>query len=201
MSFPNICFSLEKISVLLKKIAQTIFGPVLGSSLYFYDYSSDIWNIITYFRNCHINFGMFSIIIMVSSYLSTVTYLRFRLKKTLFSALSYPYEHSTTTFKQIMGCFSAIFKGKELPEESDNDKIYAHHVTFMEAITESIMQLCLSCLVLREYGLSNVATERFGQVSGLFTSLLSICLAFAKVRQYQLLIRYHVSIFNLSNLS
>ena len=170
--------------MLLRKIAQTIFGPVLGYGLYYYDLGSDIWNTVTYFRNCHSHFGMFSIIIMVTSYFSTVTYLRLRMKKKISSALFYPFEHSTNILKQVKFSFSAIFKGKKLPDESDDEKIYAHHVTFMEAITESILQLCLSCLVLREYGLSNVTTERFGQVSGLFSSLLSICLAFAKVSCY-----------------
>ena len=47
-------------------------------------------------------------------------------------------------------------------------------------MTESLMQLCLNCLILREFGVSPNGFEASNQISGLCSSLISIILLFAK---------------------
>ena len=51
----------------------------------------------------------------------------------------------------------------------------------MEAITESISQLCISCIILRIYGVSTFTFTKFFQFFSLITSLLSLCVAFGTV--------------------
>ena len=51
-------------------------------------------------------------------------------------------------------CFLAIVKGQEVPEESEAMKLYAHHLAFNEATSESTFQLCLNCMNMREFGIS-----------------------------------------------
>ena len=87
----------------------------------------------------------------------------------------------------------AIWSGEELPEEDEKDKLYGHCIIFFEAMTESMMQLCLNVLVLREFGLSQNDFEAFNQISGLFSSLISIILLFAKVRTKHNQIFYYSS--------
>ena len=63
--------------------------------------------------------------------------------------------------------------------ESEEHKIFSHQIAFMEALSESIPQLCLSCLVIREFGLN--PSSAFRQLSSLLSSLTSTLLAFSKV--------------------
>ena len=53
---------------------------------------------------------------------------------------------------------------------------------FFETMTESLMQLSLNSVIIREFGLSPNVYERSNQISGLVSSLISIVLLFAKVR-------------------
>jgi hypothetical protein len=76
----------------------------------------------------------------------------------------------------------AIWQGCNLPEEPAEEKIHTHSVMFIEAISESLPQLSLSCLLIREFGLSSNSYEKFNQISGLCSSLMSLILLFAKVR-------------------
>ena len=78
-------------------------------------------------------------------------------------------------------CFLAIVKGQEVPEESEAMKLYAHHLAFNEATSESTFQLCLNCMNMREFGISTDPFTRFIQISSLITSILTISLEFAKV--------------------
>ena len=94
----------------------------------------------------------------------------------------FPYHHGKNLFKQMKANTIAIWRGEELPEQNEKDKLYGHCIIFFETMTESLMQLCLNTLVLREFGLSPNRFEAFNQLSGLFSSLLSIILLFAKVR-------------------
>ena len=209
------------------RIRKTIFGPVLGYILYYFDLITDFWNMGTKFKNCHPNYGALSIMIIISSYLSTVLYLyksgigikesgdllnwvfspiqcskslwrklkricsgekaeetkeekKYGFKKLehqkLLLAFMYPFQHSKNLWEQL----KRIWKDEE-PEETEEEKIYGHCISFFEATTESLLQLCLTCIILREYGLSNNAFDKFMQVLGLFTSFFSICFAFAKV--------------------
>ena len=71
--------------------------------------------------------------------------------------------------------------GDELPEEPDTTKTFAYEIVFLETMSESVLQLCLSCLVIRQFGLSIDSNERFIQITGLFSSLMSICISFGQV--------------------
>ena len=55
------------------------------------------------------------------------------------------------------------------------------NVTFFEAISESITQLTLSCIILRQFGLSHDPFSEFVQFFTLGTSFLSLCVAFVTV--------------------
>ena len=94
----------------------------------------------------------------------------------------YPYYHGRNLFIQMKANTIAIWRGEELPQELEKDKLYGHRIIFFETMTESLMQLCLNTLVLRKFGLSPKPREAFNQISGFFSSLLSIILLFAKVR-------------------
>ena len=94
----------------------------------------------------------------------------------------FPYHHGKNLFDQMKANTIAIWRGEELPEQNEKDKSYGHCIIYFETMTESLMQLCLNTLVLREFGLSPNRFEASNQLSGLFSSLLSIILLFAKVR-------------------
>ena len=95
----------------------------------------------------------------------------------------YPYYHGRNLFNQMKANTIAIWKGEELPEEEEKEKSYGHCIIFFETMTESLMQLCLNALILREFGLSPNDYEASNQLSGLFSSLISVILLFAKVRK------------------
>ena len=94
----------------------------------------------------------------------------------------FPYYHGRNLFNQMKANTISIWRGEELPEEPQQDKLYGHCIMFFETMTESLMQLCLNTLVLREFGISPNRFEASNQVSGFFSSLISIILLFAKVR-------------------
>ena len=94
----------------------------------------------------------------------------------------FPYHHGRNLFNQMKANTIAIWRGEELPEQNEKERLYGHCIIFFETMTESLMQLCLNTLVLREFGLSPNRFEASNQLSGLFSSLLSIILLFAKVR-------------------
>ena len=104
------------------------------------------------------------------------------LQETWRKSLMFPYHHGRNLFHQMRANTIAIWKSEELPEQPENDKLYGHCIIFFETMTESLMQLCLSTLVLREFGLSPNRFEASNQISGLLSSLISIILLFAKVR-------------------
>ena len=94
----------------------------------------------------------------------------------------YPYYHGRHLFNQMKANTLAIWSGEELPEEPEKDKLYGHCIIFFKTMTESLMQLCLNSVIIREFGLSPNGYERSNQISGLFSSLISVILLFAKVR-------------------
>jgi hypothetical protein len=122
-----------------------------------------------------------SVAILASSYLCTATYLKLHFKESWGTALSYPYYHGRNLFRHFKRSAVAIWRNEELPEETEREQRYAHSVKFFETVTESVLQLCLSCLILREFGLSSAGFQAFNQLSGIFSSLVSIVLLFAKV--------------------
>ena len=165
------------------QILKTIFGPMLSHVMYYYDIFSDVYNTIISFQNCQPEFGAISLVIIVTSYLTTVVCLKYTRKETLISSLCYPFKLSKHTLKRIKNNFMAIYRMEELPEESKEEMIFGHQVVFLEALSESILQICMSCIKLRRYGISTDYFEAFMQMSGLLTSIISICLAFSKVRK------------------
>ena len=165
-----------------KNIFITALGPVLDYGLYYYDIYSDSKFASTMKENCHEKFFATSMSIVVTSYLLTVGYLRYHLNESWKRAFVFPYLHGRNLFNHVKRNIQAICKGQELPEEPEEEKRYAHCISFFEATTESVLQLSISCLVLREFGLSPDDYDRFNQLSGLCSSLLSIVLLFAKVR-------------------
>ena len=173
---------MKHIGQTLRKIVQTICGPIFAYVLYYYDILSDFINTITLFNNCQPLFASISLMIIFTSYLTTVLYLKYMVKETLYSSLSYPLRHGRNIFNIVkQNCF-AIYKNKDLPKESEADKSFSHHIVFIEATSESVLQVCMSCIILRQFGISTKPFESFMQLSGLITSLVSICLAFSKVR-------------------
>ena len=119
--------------------------------------------------------------ILASSYICTAAYLKYHFKEAWGTALLYPFYHGRNLFRHFKRSALAIWRGEDLPEEPDREKQYAHGVKFFEAATESVLQLCLGSLILREFGLSNAGYEAFNQLSGIFSSLVSIVMLFAKV--------------------
>ena len=75
----------------------------------------------------------------------------------------------------------ALIQNKTLPEETNEFKKFSHKVAFTECSTESTFQLCLSLAIYREFGISEDYYSRTIQLSSLATSLISVCLEFAKV--------------------
>ena len=164
------------------RIGKTLFIPLLIYCLYYYDLLTDFVNTITLFQNCHKYLGLASMSIMLSSYTTTVLYLIFQMEEKIPVAFLYPFHHSRNLMKIMKRRFLAVIRGEEVPLDIPEERIFMHNISFIEATSESVLQLCLTCLILREFGTSTDTFEKFMQLSGLLTSLLSIVLAFAKVR-------------------
>ena len=165
------------------KASKQISGPIISYALYNYDIFSDVSNAIISFQNCQPKFGAISLIIIMTSYFTTAACLKYTRNDTLISSLCYPFQHSKNTLTLIKNSFVAIYRKEKLPEESTEDKIFGHQIVFLEALSESILQICISCIKLRQYGISTNYFEAFMQMSGLLTSIISTCLAFSKVRK------------------
>ena len=165
------------------KTILTIIGPFCSLVvLYYGDLLSDIINMITLYQNCHYKYFVLSITILVVSYFTTALYLKFNLNESWRRAVFYHGIHVKYYILQIHRNYKAIWRqGEQLPEELEEEKNYAHNISFVEVTSESIPQLCLQIVVLREFGISTDAREGFFQVTGLVTSLVSFCLLFAKV--------------------
>ena len=92
------------------KIVALIFGPILKSSIYYFDLFTDYLNTYNQFNNCHFYFGAASLGILISSYFTTVTYLKFRMDENLYSALCYPILHSIQQIKHMKTSFFHSFR-------------------------------------------------------------------------------------------
>ena len=163
------------------KILMSFLGPIKTSGLYYYDIYTDFYLMQTLFNNCHNQYGYISLIILITSYITTVLFLIFKGNQNPIVALCFPIYHVANIFDQIKNNNIAIMNGDELPEEPDTTKTFAYQIVFLETMSESVLQLCLSCLVIRQFGLSIDSNERFIQITGLFSSLMSICISFGQV--------------------
>ena len=136
--------------------------------LYFADYTSDILLAVDLNSNCHFKYMYASITIMISSYLTTVTYLiRRKLASGWINAAMYPYFHLRNLVRNITG--------NENPNEEVFNSVYGHHIKFIESTSESAMQLFLSCLVLREFGIESKI-----RILSPILSIISLYVSFAK---------------------
>ena len=163
------------------KIVMSFLGPIKTSGLYYYDIYTDFYLMQTLFNNCHDHYAYISLVIIITSYITTVLFLIFKGNQKPIIALCFPIYHIANIFDQIKNNNIAILNGDELPEEPNATKTFAYQIVFLETTSESVLQLCLSCLVIRQFGLSIDSTERFIQVTGLVSSLLSICISFGQV--------------------
>ena len=66
----------------LYQLCLIIIGPIRLLSLYHWDVFTDIYNIIfNFYLYCHYNYGHASVSIMVTSYITTLTSIRFQMKE------------------------------------------------------------------------------------------------------------------------
>ena len=85
----------------------------------------------------------------------------------------------------LLAGMKAFRRREPFPDEGRLVAIFQHHVTFTEVLSESMPQIALHCLVISEFGLDLANPWAvFSQLSSLGTSILSLCLAFAKVISY-----------------
>ena len=166
------------------QILLTFLGPIKAYGFYHKDIISDTIHTITLFLNCHWKYGIASIAIVLTSYFSTVLHLILFMNEKPLTASTYPYRHAKNLLCYIKRCWNAIRNGKVLPEESKEKKVFAHHVSFNEAMSESVFQLCLSTIIMREFGISSDSTTKWIQLYSIFTSLLSITFEFSTVRPW-----------------
>ena len=74
-------------------IGKALFIPLLTYGLYNFDLLTDLLNTVTLFQNCHTYLGLISMSIMLSSYITTVLYLKFEMEEKMSVALLYPFQH------------------------------------------------------------------------------------------------------------
>ena len=119
---------------------------------------------------------------MILSYVTTVLYLAFQMNEKICIAIIYPFKHGKNLRKIIKRKSLAVIRGEEVSEPTHKEKVFMHNLSFIEASSESVLQLCLNCVIFREFGTSTDPFQKFIQLSGLVTSLISVVLAFAQVR-------------------
>ena len=164
------------------KIALTLIGPFKSPLLYYWDIISDVVEMVRLNENCHYKYFYASVIFLTLNYFTTVILLVLHMKQNFIRALFYPFYYTRNFITQIWKDGKAIWSGETLKSELDDTKIFNHYIQYLEITSESLPQLCLSCIILREYGFSSDRRSyRFWQVSSISSSLISICSLFAKV--------------------
>ena len=122
-----------------------------------------------------------SLSIICLSYATTSVFVKFKFNLEFKKSLCYPLKHSKNLLDHLKDSIISIWKCEPFPDESEESKVFGHHIAFLEAMSESLPQLCLQLIVLREFGVSKEPFQSFTQSSCLFSSLISICLLFSKV--------------------
>ena len=79
---------------IIGQIATVLFDPISIFGLYHFDLITDIYFTIKLFCNCHYNYGIASLAIILTSYLTTFFHLVFFMEKDVIIALTYPYHHT-----------------------------------------------------------------------------------------------------------
>ena len=85
-----------------------------------------------------------------------------------------------------------IYHGHEWSEMSRDEMFFVTKVAFIESISESTLQLIISCLVLRSYGIGTDALSLFSQIFSFSTSLISIVVSFGSVSTSVIVFPKHV---------
>ena len=94
-------------------------------------------------------------------------------------------------------------KRKDIPNITEEEKLFEHQIMFVESTSESLLQFCLSCVIIRQFGIIKADTFghslwRWVQILSVFTSGLSLYMNFVKVNS---LISYNIriQIFDIHN--
>ena len=172
---------MQRLKETLVKIFLTISGPILSYGLYYCDIISDILFMVTLFLNCHTFYCTTSLSIILLSYATTVVFMKFKLNIKFKQALCYPFSHSKNLWCHLKNCILAIWNESTFPDEPEESKVFGHHVAFLETLSESVPQLCLQLIVLREFGLSTNTFQALTKTTALYSSLFATCLLFSKV--------------------
>ena len=93
-----------------------------------------------------------------------------------------------------------IYHGREWSEMPKDEMIFMKKVAFVESISESTLQLIVSCLVLRSYGMSTDPFSLTVQITSFVMSFVSIVTCFGSVSrciQFDNL-SIHLSVFYIS---
>ena len=85
------------------------------------------------------------------------------------------------TFNYMKTVIKDIYYGRKWSEMPKDDLIFMKKIAFIESISEATLQLILSCLILRSYGISNDGFSMFTQIFSFTTSLLSMVFSFKSV--------------------
>ena len=158
----------------------------MGTFVYFFDVGSDISFSVQLFLNCHVGYGMASIIIMVV----TVVF------SSLFPAVSaYLIRDSTyekpngylETCGYFLNYFRLNFKEFFGNEHTKAEKMYIHGVKFVESIIESVPQIGLSFYIIHHHGWDKPIFSDFEgdlQKLSLVGSIFSITISMATRRAW-----------------
>ena len=94
--------------------------------------------------------------------------------------------------KYMLVILRDIYHGREWSEMSRDEMIFVDKVAFIESISESTLQLIISCLVLRSYGIGTDTLSLFSQIFSFSTSLISIVVSFGSVIRNEIALPKHV---------
>ena len=82
--------------------------------------------------------------------------------------------------------WNAVKYDEEMPTDDVEGLGFVDEVNFIEATSESVPQTCLNCIVIKHYGFGETMFSKVSTILSLTLSIISLCLAFAKVRMYMI---------------
>ena len=74
----------------VKVFSRFFIKPVFLVGFYYFDVCFDTFNTVNLLNNCHYYYGAYSISVMLSTYLTTVMFIKFAMKKSWKVATLYP---------------------------------------------------------------------------------------------------------------
>ena len=95
--------------------------------------------------------------------------------------MKYKYNFRYLTFKYMLGIIEDIREGKEWREMPEEDQVFIEKIAFMESISEASLQLILSCLLLRSYGIGSDTYSLIVQILSFCSSILTMVISFGSV--------------------